>query len=121
MATESQPCFCKRNDTGNLVQDKDKICNCGITTCCWCLDKRPEHMVCKFVDGLGMLGSKFIPRDIDYCSVCRTSDKSFAVLVSELWENMTSSKRREINEHIAEMAKRRHRSSQEYKDSRRKV
>jgi hypothetical protein len=56
------------------------------------MDKRPERIVTKFVDGFGMLGSKYIPRDIDYCSNCKKTKVPFAELVSNLTSNIDERK-----------------------------
>lgn len=114
MATSiDNPCMCKSSNT-------DSVCKLSATSCCWCLDKRPIHMVAKFFDGLGMLGHEFIPIDIDYCVVCKKSEDTFSVLVSKLFENMTPSKRREIDQHIKDLAKRKMRCSEKYLESRKK-
>ena len=95
-----------------------KPCKCSDahsgTTCGWCSDKRRDFMVSKFVDGLGMLGMEYIPRDVDYCPLCRQTTEPFAVTVANLFATMTPSKRREIDDHIAELAKRSYRSSDKY-------
>ena len=117
MTTETvKPCMC----SADYCSQK---CKLSATSCCWCLDKRRDFAVTKFVDGIGMLGTEYIPRDVDYCSSCRQTQKTFAVMVTELMEAIDTmpSKRREIDAHITELSKRRYRQSQIYLDSRRKV
>lgn len=112
--------------------DSVKICNCNQsktelkckisqTLCCWCLDLREECMVTKFVDGIGLLGTKYIPRDIDYCALCRQTKDSFSILVDNLTSNMTEIKSKEIKNHMKDLAKRQFRRSPQYLDSRLKI
>ena len=116
MTTDAKPCMCSADYSGPR-------CESSSTSCCWCLDKRRDSAVTKFVDGIGMLGTEYIPRDIDYCSSCRQTKKKFAVMVTDLMEDIAKcpTKRREIDDHIAERTKRHYRQSENYLNSRRKV
>jgi hypothetical protein len=114
------------------ILDDVKYCNCACKSdnldykpcllskdsCCWCMDKRDEVMVTKFVDGIGLLGIKYIPRDVDYCKNCRITLESFSVIVDELKKDMTRAKREEITRHMKELAKRQYRRSPKYMDFR---
>jgi len=108
----TKPCMCPGKCS-------DKRCRLSSTSCCWCLDKRAEVQVTKFVDSIGMLGTKFIPRDIDYCSECRQSTVPFAMLVAELMEKTTDKKMHELHKDAKLTEKRVYRHSAEYRAFRR--
>jgi hypothetical protein len=88
--------------------------------CCWCNDKRADRDVTKFVDGVGMVGIKWVPRDVDYCSSCRLSEKSFSAISSEilLKIDLDPSFRRQIDDFICDANKRAYRKSKEYMQER---
>ena len=88
--------------------------------CCWCLDKRPDALVNKYVDQLGLVDIKYIPRDIDYCKNCRQSQIPFAVLEKELLKDLNTNplKYKDMILHSLDVKKRQYRTSSTYKDLR---